>query len=822
MEDRTERAWVVSVAVCVALMLSSGIASWAASATVDAPSAPAISLAKTVGTTSGTCATTSSVNVPAGTIVYYCFQATNTGTVAFAYHTLVDDQLGTILNTHPYALAPGALSDPVIVSQTITADVTNTATWTASDGISGYLISQPQYNWVSIETTGTALGLSDDEEANITSPFSFTLFGVTGTSLRVGNNGGILFNATAGDVTAVNSNIPATTPALAILPFWDDIDAETGDVYWEVLGTAPSRQLVVEWYNRPHYNNVRSVTFEAILFEGSNQIMFQYADVDFGNASFDFGVSATVGLNLDASSAVKFSYNQAVITNGTALLFTPVTLQTASAQATASVHVTHPNIDVTPLSLSSTQTVDTTASQTLTIGNTGDGDIHWTSTEEPVVVRPAAPSASAARRAPAEVGLSAPRFAAKPSAVIFQEGFESGAVPPSGWTAQVSDSGFTWGPLTTSPHSGTYFADVQYDSNLAQQDEWLLSPAFSNNPASVSFWSMGSVYWCRDTYNNCDLEVWLVVGATAGDADDIYVGTADGSWTANWTWAQSSFSLTPLLPAGPVRLGFRYHGLDGAEVGLDDVVLDGAVPLLCSSPQAVPWLSTSLTTGTVGPLATQPLSVTFDSTGLLPATYSANLCVHSDDPDPGPGNGTDLVIVPVTLTVYQPANVTGTKSVTGAFKPLGAITYTIVLSNAGPGAQSDNPGPELSDQLPATLTATGANATSGTAQLVGNLVTWNGAIPAGGSVTITVTATVNQVAAGTQISNQGTISYDSNNDGVNDATGLTDDPQVQGASDPTAFAVAAAETIPTLDWAGLSVLILVLGGAALLLLRRLS
>ena len=44
----------------------------------------------------------------------------------------------------------------------------------------------------------------------------------------------------------------------------------------------------------------------------------------------------------------------------------------------------------------------------------------------------------------------------------------------------------------------------------------------------------------------------------------------------------------------------------------------------------------------------------------------------------------------------------------------------------------------------------------------------------GGSVTITITATVNAGTQGSTICNQGTASYDSNNDGTNDATVLTD------------------------------------------------
>ena len=41
------------------------------------------------------------------------------------------------------------------------------------------------------------------------------------------------------------------------------------------------------------------------------------------------------------------------------------------------------------------------------------------------------------------------------------------------------------------------------------------------------------------------------------------------------------------------------------------------------------------------------------------------------------------------------------------------------------------------------------------------------------------------------VSNQGTLNFDANRDGTNEATGLTDDPSVAGAANPTTFTVVA-------------------------------
>ena len=71
----------------------------------------------------------------------------------------------------------------------------------------------------------------------------------------------------------------------------------------------------------------------------------------------------------------------------------------------------------------------------------------------------------------------------------------------------------------------------------------------------------------------------------------------------------------------------------------------------CTAPADVPWLSEVPTSGTTAAGASTPVQVTFNSTGLAAGTYTANLCVTSNDPDAGPGNGTNLVVVPVTLNV---------------------------------------------------------------------------------------------------------------------------------------------------------------------------
>lgn len=162
-------------------------------------------------------------------------------------------------------------------------------------------------------------------------------------------------------------------------------------------------------------------------------------------------------------------------------------------------------------------------------------------------------------------------------------------------------------------------------------------------------------------------------------------------------------------------------------------------------------------------------------------------------PDVGTLNQWSMDVTPVAFScaAFVPsARVEGTKTVAGNFAPGGAIAYTITLANNGALNQLDNPGDEFTDGLPATLTLVSAVATTGmvTATPASNIVTWNGALAAlGGSVTITINATVNANVGGLSISNQGGIVYDADANGSNESGSTTDNPATAGPLDPTVF-----------------------------------
>ncbi|MGB2983760.1 MAG: IPTL-CTERM sorting domain-containing protein [Candidatus Bipolaricaulia bacterium] len=119
------------------------------------------------------------------------------------------------------------------------------------------------------------------------------------------------------------------------------------------------------------------------------------------------------------------------------------------------------------------------------------------------------------------------------------------------------------------------------------------------------------------------------------------------------------------------------------------------------------------------------------------------------------------------------------------------IEFEVVLCNEGCADQEDNPGHEFTDTLPAGLTALNfVSATRGTISIDGNGYVWDGDIPAGGCVTLTFKAEIDgDVEDLTDLCNQGTVHWDSDGDGSNDAVEPTDDPDTPAEDDATCLTV---------------------------------
>ncbi len=267
--------------------------------------------------------------------------------------------------------------------------------------------------------------------------------------------------------------------------------------------------------------------------------------------------------------------------------------------------------------------------------------------------------------------------------------------------------------------------------------------------------------------------------------------------------------LTDVLPASLTLVSANASsGTAVANVGTNTVTWNGAIP---ASGSVTITINATIDAGTAGATITNQGTIAYDANN--DGTNESGGV--TDDPGTGTSNDGTAIVVEVEGAAIDDV----TKSVSGSFRVGGSITYTIVINNTGDSATGDNPGNELTDTLPSSLTLVSASATSGTAvaNIGTNTVTWNGSIPQGGSVTITIQATIENVPPGTVISNQATHIYDSDGDGANDTTVLSDNPATAAVDDPTSFALF--EGIPSLSTLGLIMLALCTAIVALKVLK---
>ncbi|MGD2041583.1 MAG: hypothetical protein PVH11_12220, partial [Anaerolineae bacterium] len=356
-----------------------------------------------------------------------------------------------------------------------------------------------------------------------------------------------------------------------------------------------------------------------------------YCDAEPSPVEAEVTVQSAAGMSKTLSSAADTGRYASWLPAGTYTV-TALAVQHQSAQAavvisagmteTLDLRLRWHNscMDLAPLSVSLDLAPGTRYTETLLLANSGAGDLVWQlrETVDASALNMMAPLADGSRQPSIE------------EAVVLREGFDGGEVPPPGWDLIQTNARQTWELAFDFAHEGDHSAFCDYDDLFGQQDEVLLSPALALESGVLGFWSSGDLYWCRDTLDHCDLNVWLVLGDWDGGLnDDVYVGRADDDWEHSGQWSFSRFDLDPFLPGGPVRVGFQYYGRDGERIGLDSVLLEGVEP---GTWQDVPWVSVAPPSGTAPADGLDSVGVHFDATDLaVGACYTASLgLLHSD------------------------------------------------------------------------------------------------------------------------------------------------------------------------------------------------
>jgi hypothetical protein len=272
---------------------------------------------------------------PPGTVV--TIQGNNFGAIPQNLQVTIGGAAARVISLTNNAIQTvvpnGAVSGPVtitVVGQSATGPAFTVTSVAPSTNVASNVYSFQDAS-VSAGGTPVAFPTSDDAVASVSIPFTFSLFNdifPAGGAISISTNGWISL-AGATDPASQNSTLPAATvtlpsggtgvvPPSLIAPFWSYLilPPEISSAGVRVTGSAPNRQFIVDWSNASIIgasgaNPQTSVTFEIVLYEGSNDIQFVYGDMSGPGSA---GSSATVGMqDLSRTTAVLTGFDQPVV-----------------------------------------------------------------------------------------------------------------------------------------------------------------------------------------------------------------------------------------------------------------------------------------------------------------------------------------------------------------------------------------------------------------------------------------------------------------------------------------------------------------------------
>jgi hypothetical protein len=182
------------------------------------------------------------------------------------------------------------------------------------------------YGWIDT-TGGTAVTMRDDDYVGpLSIGFTFNFYGKNYAQFYIDSNGFLSFadnTQSYYSYSKYNLSSPAR-PNNVVAPFWEDFDpSQGGTIRYQTTGSSPNRTLVVEWQNVPSWGTSNLQSFQMVLYEGSNQIRFQYrntrsgtrgdlraASVGIENDDGAIGLTYPYTIPLNVNRAILFSYTQ--------------------------------------------------------------------------------------------------------------------------------------------------------------------------------------------------------------------------------------------------------------------------------------------------------------------------------------------------------------------------------------------------------------------------------------------------------------------------------------------------------------------------------
>jgi hypothetical protein len=171
-----------------------------------------------------------------------------------------------------------------------------------------------------IAAAGTPVVLGDNDSSPIVFPFPFSYYGANrnGTILHVSSNGFVSFGA-GGLTDPGNAGIPGLAdPNDAVYAFWDDLDPTNAlalagidsAIYWQVLGAAPGRRLIVQWNQVPFSPGTGgtaddgAVTFQVQLWEDGDIVFAYRAPTGCAATDCDRGAGGSASIGIESATAL--------------------------------------------------------------------------------------------------------------------------------------------------------------------------------------------------------------------------------------------------------------------------------------------------------------------------------------------------------------------------------------------------------------------------------------------------------------------------------------------------------------------------------------
>lgn len=436
------------------------------------------------------------------------------------------------------------------------------------------------------------------------------------------------------------------------------------------------------------------VTYCYTVQNSGNVTFTQHSLVDdqLGQLLSDFPATLLPGESIVVTVTAVITSTIANTATWTAVLPSPTYSATATAQAWVTVQQPTPSVEISPVTLSSTQPINTQVVRTLTISNIGTGDLDWQILESaprhfygsalydngPLVNSPGTGAGGADESVLQNVslnmnGLGFAHYPSNGSRVA-----DDFTVTGSGW--QI-DSVLFYAYQLDAPIDPSTITAVTlriWDGPPGLGNSNVIFGNNSTNRLLESQWS-GIYRVDEETQGNDQRPIMA-------NLVDVNTYLPPGTYWLDWQSDGTLFSgpwAPPITINGQNTTGNARQFLGGTWQPLVDsgtltgqglpFVLLGAP--LCSGD--LPWASASPVSGSNAPGTATDVQITFDSTGLAAGTYEGGLCVSSNDPL------RPFLPIPLTLNVQTGYGVTLQPESTLSGLVGTTITHTLAITNTG-------------------------------------------------------------------------------------------------------------------------------------------